>query len=83
MLKIIGYVLGACLFVMACTNSGTKPADNTADTAVVAASPKDTIRAVTTAEFQDSILKDMADKGQVLIAGCMYNLQNGSVEFYP
>jgi len=28
------------------------------------------------------ILKEMADKGQILIECCMYNLQNGSVEFY-
>jgi carbonic anhydrase len=32
---------------------------------------------------ESPILKEMVDKGQVLIVGSMYNLQDGSVEFYP
>lgn len=31
---------------------------------------------------ESPILKDMVDKKQVLIAGCMYNLETGVVEFY-
>ncbi|MDR3716524.1 MAG: carbonic anhydrase family protein [Puia sp.] len=29
------------------------------------------------------IIREMVSKGQVMIAGCMYDLRNGSVDFYP
>jgi len=31
---------------------------------------------------ESQIIREMVNKGQVLIEGCMYNLQNGSVGFY-
>ena len=67
MLKAIGYVLGvcvlgACLSLTACTDSGTgtKAADSTtvvpaAAPSTVAAATNDTVNGVTTAGFQDSI----------------------------
>ncbi|HMQ79783.1 MAG TPA: carbonic anhydrase family protein [Ignavibacteria bacterium] len=45
-------------------------------------SKENVLLAVENIKLNSPILKEMYDKGEIDIVGCMYNVQNGKVEFY-
>ena len=38
--------------------------------------------AIENIKLKSPVLKEMLDKNEIMIAGCMYNISDGTVEFY-
>jgi carbonic anhydrase len=45
-------------------------------------SKENVILAIETIKQKSPVLKEMLDKGEIRISGCMYDLHSGKVEFY-